>query len=336
VKIVVKRQPLFRGRVLGDGQPLKRFRVDGHEVVSSDGSFEVSLPATDDRVVVTIESPGFQPLTTDRPNTPDLGEFDLKRTPQVTGVVRDEGGGGVADAIVSCDSCEQSVMTGADGRFSLSRPPYQHEFHLVAKKGRRTATKVVVGDAAQGLELTLKPGVMLTGTAWLAEGRPAGGVEISGLHVDRSEPVSVVTNADGTYSMEVAPGVYRFSLAGPGVPRISADPLAYVVEVGSATNRLDFGPVPGTGSLSVTLRPQRGYALWLVRGDVAGVGNPPMELMRSAWGQMLYQPMVERVTFTGLPPGRYTLVWSSFHAASEAGPILRRVDVPGTFEIEVR
>lgn len=336
VKIVVKRQPIFRGRVLGDGKPLKRFRVDGHEVSSSDGSFELALPATDDRVVLTIESPGFQPLVTDRPNTPDLGVFDLKRTPQVTGVVRDEGGGGVADAVVSCDSCEQSVMTGADGRFSLSRPPYQHEFHLVAKKGRRTATKVVVGEAAQGLELTLKPGVQLSGTAWLTDGRPAGGVEISGLHVDRSEPVSVVTNADGTYAMEVPPGTYRFSLAGPGVARVSADPLAWVVEVSGQTTRLDFGPVPGTGSLAVTLRPRPGYALWLVRGALAGVGNPPMELMRSSWAQLLYQPVVERVTFTGLAPGRYTLVWSSFHASSEQGPVLRQVDVPGTSEIEVR
>jgi hypothetical protein len=336
VKIVVKRQPIFRGRVLGDGQPLKRFRVDGHEVSSSDGSFELALAATDDRVVITIESPGFQPLITDRPNTPDLGQFNLKRTPQVTGVVREEGGGPVADAVVSCDSCEQSVMTTSDGRFALSRPPYQNEFHLVAKKGRRTATKVVVGDAAQGLELTLKPGVVLSGTAWLAEGRPASGVEISGLHVDRSEPVSVVTNADGTYSMEVPPGVYRFSLAGPGVPRISTDPLASVVEISGTSNRLDFGPVPGTGSVSVTLRPERGFALWLVRGELVGVGNPPMELMRSSWAQMLYQPTHERVTFTGIPPGRYTLVWSSFHAASETGPVLRRVDVPGTAEIEVR
>lgn len=335
VKVTVKRQPVFRGRVLGAGQPLKRFRVDSHEVSSSDGTFELPLPMIDERVILTIESAGFEPLMTDRPNTPDLGDFDLKRTPQLTGLVRDESGGVVPDAVVTCDSCEQSVMTGPDGRFSLSKPPYQHEFHLVAKKGRRTATRVVVGDAVQGLELVLRPGVTLSGTAWIAEGRPAAGVEIAGLHTDRSEPVSVVTNADGTYSLEVAPGIYRFVLSGPGLPRVSADPPAVIVEVTGPQTRLDFGPAPGSGSVTVRVRPEPGHALWLVRGDLRSVGNPPMELMRSPWAQMVFQPLTDRVTLTGVPPGRYTIVWSSFHAPSEGGPVLQPIDVPAQSEVSL-
>lgn len=335
VKVTVKRQPIFRGRVLGAGQPLKRFRIDGHEISSSDGTFEHPLPATDDRVILTIESAGFEPLIADRPNTPDLGDFDLKRTPQITGIVRDESGGGVADAVVSCDSCEQSVMTGADGRFSLSRPPYQYQMHLVAKKGRRTATHVATTDNLQGIELTLKPGVTLSGTAWLADGTPARGVEIAGLHTDRSEPVSVVTGADGSYSMEVAPGGYRFVMNGPGVPRVSADPVALVTEVTGPQTRLDFGPAPGTASLTVRVKPEPGHALWLVRGDVRSVGNPPMELMRSSWAQMVFQPLTDRVTLTGIAPGHYTLVWSSFHAASESGPALVPIDVPSQAEVSL-
>lgn len=335
VKVVVKRQPIFRGRVLGAGQPLKRFRVDAHEVSSSDGSFELPLAVSDDRVVLTIESPGFEPLITDRPGTPDLGEFDLKRTPQVTGLVRDESGAGVPDAVVSCDSCEQSVMTGADGRFTLSKPPYQHEFNLVAKKGRRTATKAVVGDAISGLELTLKPGVIVSGSAFIAEGRPASGVEIAGLHTDRSEPVSVVTNADGSYSMEVAPGLYRFSMSGPGVPRVAADPPTVIVEITGPQTHLDFGPAPGLGTVVARVKPDVGMALWLVRGDVRNVGNPPMELMRSSYAQMIFQPHTERVVLTGVPPGHYSLVWSSFHASSEAGPVVVPIDVPSPAEFNL-
>lgn len=335
IKVTVKRQPVFRGRVLGAGQALKHFRVDAHEVSSSDGSFELPLPTSDGRVILTIESPGFEPLITDRPDTPDLGEFDLKRTPRVTGVVRDETGGGVADAIVSCDSCEQSVMTGADGRFSLSKPPYQHEFNLVARKGRRTGTKVVVGEVFSGVELVLKPGVVLSGTAWLAEGRPAGGVEIAGLNTDRSEPVSVVTNADGTYSLEVAPGAYRFSMTGPGVPRVSADPPTVIVAVSGPQTRLDFGPAPGTGTVVVRVKPDVGMALWLVRGEVRRVGNPPMELMGAAYAQLVFQPHSERVVLSGLSPGRYSLVWSSFHAASEAGPVVVPTDVPAQGEVNL-
>ncbi|MBL8920793.1 MAG: carboxypeptidase regulatory-like domain-containing protein [Myxococcaceae bacterium] len=334
VKVTVERQLLFRGRVLGAGAPLKRFRVDGHEISSSDGTFELPLPSSDDRVILTIESAGFEPLITDRPRTPDLGDFDLRRTAQVTGVVRDDSGGPVADAVVSCDTCEQSVMTNPEGRFSLSKPPYQHEFHLVAKKGRRTATRVVVGDAVQGLELVLRKGVMVSGTVWLAEGIPAPGVELSGVHSDRSEPVSVVTDAEGHYSLEVAPGSYRFVVASPQARSVSTDPPATIIDVSGPT-RLDFGPAPGTGKVTVRVRPEPGTALWLVRGELRGVGNPPMELVRSSWAQLVYQPLTERVTLTGVPPGRYTLVWASFHASTEGGPVLLPIDVPAQGEVSL-
>lgn len=333
VKVVVKRQPVFHGRVLADGAPLKQFRVDEFEVNSTDGRFELPLPATEDRVIVNIEAPGYEPTIVDRPNSPDLGDFDLKRAPQITGRVLDEGGAPAVDAVVSCDSCEQSVLTNADGRFTMGRPPFQKEFTLVARKGRRTATRSVAVDSPTGVELVLKPGVRLFGSAWLADGKPAAGVEIAGLHVDRSEPVSVVTGMDGSYSLELAPGVYRFVLAVPGFQRLAVDPPAIIAEVAGPETRLDFGPAPGLGQVSVRLAPQEGYALWLVRGALQGVGNPPLELLRSSYAQLIYQPRVDRVTFFGLAPGAYTLVWSSFHAEAAGGPLLVPVSVPGTPEV---
>jgi hypothetical protein len=62
VRVVVRRQPVFRGRVLGDGQPLKNFRVDEHEVTSADGRFELPLPSTDDKVIIAVEAPGYEPM----------------------------------------------------------------------------------------------------------------------------------------------------------------------------------------------------------------------------------------------------------------------------------
>lgn len=333
VRITVKRQSIFRGRVLGDGQPLKNFRVDEHEVTSSDGRFELPLPATEDKVIVAIEAPGYEPLMADRPNTPELGDFDLRRAPQVTGVVKDEGGAPVPDAVVSCDACEQSVLSGADGRFALGKPAFQREFSLVAKKGRRTATKTVSDGVVQGLELVLKPGVKLSGVAYLPSGQPAGGLEIAGVNVDRGESVSVVTNEDGTYSLEVAPGIYRFMLALPPGQAQSEDPPAIIAEIRGPEARLDFGPVPNQGTITVRLTPRPGYALWLVRGDVASVGNPPMELLRASWAQLVYQPRVERLTLGALSPGRYTLIWSSFHATTQGGPLLVPVSVPAAGEV---
>jgi hypothetical protein len=333
VRLVVKRQPVFHGRVLGDGQPLRSFRVDEFEVTSADGRFELPLPATPDRVILTVEAPGFEPRTVDRPNTPDLGDLELKRAPLVTGVVRDEAGGPVAEAVVSCDACEQSVLSDDEGRFALGRPPLQKEFKVIARKGRRAATRIVTDNATTGVELVLKPGVQLTGTAYLPDGSPAAGVEIAGVHVDRSEPVSVVTGADGTYALEVTPGTWRFMLQTPGFQHTSGDPPATIVDVQGAQARLDFGPAPGLLALSVRIAPQQGYALWLVRGELGAVGNPPMELLHSPWAQLVYQPRVEQVTFGGLQPGRYTLVWASFHAASGTSPVVVPVDVPAGAEL---
>ena len=226
VTIHVKRQTLHRGRVLSEGQPVTHFRVDEYEVSATDGRFEVALPSSnEDRVLVVIDAPGYEPTMEHRPNSPELGDFTLKRSAQVTGLVRDENGSAVADAVVSCDTCEQSVMTSTEGRFVLAKPAMQRDFTVVAKKGRRTATKTASADSSQGLELVLKSGVLLSGHAYLFDGRPAAGVELAGVNDDRAEPISVVTGADGTYSMEVPPGMYRFVMAAPGFQKSIRDTI---------------------------------------------------------------------------------------------------------------
>jgi hypothetical protein len=330
----VKRQSLYRGRVLSEGQPVTHFRVDEYEVNASDGHFEVALPAAEDgRVTVVIDAPGYEPLMDRRPDAPELGDFSLKHSAQVTGVVHDDTGSAIADAVVSCDTCEQSVMSGADGHFVLSKPALQRDFTVAAKKGRRTATKKVAADDAQGLELILKNGVQLSGHAFLPDGRPAAGVELAGVNDDRAEPLTVVTAEDGSYAMEVPPGMYRFVMATPGFGNVASDPPALITEVRGPQTQLDFGPAPGLGSLTVRVTPTPGFALWLVRGTIANVGNPPLELLHSSYAQMVYQPRVNAVTFGGLQPGAYTLIWASFHAESAGGPVIAQVMVPGQAEI---
>ncbi len=332
VKVLVKREKVFKGRVVSDGKPLKRFRIDDHDGESADGRFELPLPSTEDRVIFAVESAGYEPLMVDRPVSPDLGDLSLNPAPTLGGTVRDEGGAPVADAVVGCDACEQSVRSGPDGRFSLGSPPFIHEFTVIARKGRRSGTKTVVTGSGP-IELQLRPGTQVSGTVWMPDGKPGSGVEIQGLHSDRSEPVSVVTGPDGTYQLDLPPGVYRFVVTAPGIARNSIDPLAVIAEISGETARLDFGPAPGTSSISVQVKPQRGFALWLVRGELSSVGNPPLELLHASYAQLVYQPIDERVVFLGLTPGRYTLVWASFHAESTGGPIVEKVDVPGRAEV---
>jgi hypothetical protein len=333
VKVVLKRRPLFRGRVVGDdGVPLRRFRLDEHDVSSPDGRFEVSLPVAGDRIIVSVDAPGYEPLMVDRPVAPDLGDLVLQKAPTLAGLVRDEGGAPVADAVVSCEVCDESVLSGPDGRFALSSPPYVAQFSVSARKGRLSATKSLSRGNDGLVELTLRPATRLSGVAYQPSGQPAAGFQIEGVNTERGEPVTIVTGSEGRYSVDLPPGSYRFLL---GTDREFSGEPALLVQVSGVEQRLDFGPVPGAGSLTVLLKPERGRALWVVAGDVSPVGSPPTELMRASYGQMIYQPRTERVTLRGLPPGRYTLVWAHFHAETPGGPVVRSVNVSGAGELSL-
>ncbi|WNG46604.1 carboxypeptidase regulatory-like domain-containing protein [Archangium minus] len=332
VRVVMEVRGKFRGRVVAeDGEPIKRFRLDEHDVTSPDGRFEVALPTAGDRVIVSVEAAGFEPLMVDKPAQPnDLGDLVLERAPSVTGLVRDEGGGPVADAVVGCDACEDSVMTGPDGRFTLPSPPFVAKFSVTARKGRLSASASASREGPRTVELVLKPATRLSGTVYRPDGTPAPGFQLEGVHADRGEPISIVTGPDGRYSTDVSPGHYRFAL---GAAREFSGEPALLVQVEGGEKRLDFGPAPGTASLTVQLKSERGKALWVIAGDMRAVGNPPKELIRASYGQLLYQPRGDRITLQGFPPGRYTLVWSNFHTDTEDGPVVRTVDLPTSGDV---
>jgi protocatechuate 3,4-dioxygenase beta subunit len=334
VRVVLKRREVFRGRVVGDdGAPVKRFRVDEHELSPPDGRFELALSKAGDRVVFAVDAPGYEPLLVDRPAAPELGDLVLKRAPSFSGLVRDESGAPVPDAMVSCDVCDDSAMSGPDGRFTLSAPPFVAQFTVSASKGRLSASESVPrGGSGAVVELTLRPATRLYGRVYQKDGTPAAGIALEGVHTDRGDPITVVTGQDGSYSVNVAPGTYRFAL---GEGRSFAGEPLLVAQVGGAEMRLDIGGVPGTGALTVLVKPERGRALWVVAGEVPA--SPPVaaELMRSRYAQLIYQPQSERVTLLGLPPGRYTLVWAHFHADTPEGPVVRAVEVPTSGEVSL-
>lgn len=332
VRVVLKRRGVFRGRVVGnDGAPVRRYRVDEHEVNSPDGRFELPLATAGERIIAAVDAPGYEPMMVDRPAAPDLGDLVLEKLPSISGVVRDTGGGPVADAVVTCDVCDDSVMTGPDGGFTLASPPYVPRFTVSARKGRLSGTQSLERGARGPVELTLRQATKLSGRVYLPDGRPGAGVEVEAVNADRSEPLTIVTGPDGAYSVEVSPGSYRFAL---GANREFSGEPTLVVQVAGADMHLDLGPSPGSAALTVQLKPERGKALWVVAGEVAGVGNPPaMELMRSRWAQLVYQPRSEQVVLNGLPPGRYTLVWGHFHVETPGGPEVRSVDVPSRGEV---
>jgi len=156
------------------------------------------------------------------------------------------------------------------------------------------------------------------------------------VQTERSETASAVTGPDGRYSLDVSPGSWRFvvSASSFGGGAQGLDPLAVITDV-DGSSELNFGPAPGTSSVVAHVNPQRGYALWLVKGSVDPVGNPPLELLHSSYAQLVYQPAQERVVFNGLEAGTYTLVWASFHAESSGGPVVQVIGVPSSQEVSL-
>lgn len=335
VEIVLQRRNTFRGRVLTEsGEPMRSFFVEDREVTSADGRFELPLPTEDGRVFAVIEARGYQPHMLDAPgDVRDVGDIVLHREPQVSGRVVDEAGGPVEGAVVSCDVCDSHVTSSADGRFSLSVPPHLASFTVSATRGGLKGTSSASSRSGQVVEVVLRNAVQVTGRVFLTDGNPAAGVEIEAVNVELADAMSAVTMQDGSYTLALPEGSYRFTL--PGLQRpFSGDPVVFATVRGTAAS-LDFGAAPGSGTLTVQLAPAPGHALWLVRGSVPAVGNPPMELFKSEWAQMVYQPRASSVVLSGIPAGRYTLIWTRFHAQSEAGPVITQVDVPGPAEVSL-
>ncbi|WP_191264027.1 carboxypeptidase regulatory-like domain-containing protein [Comamonas sp. JC664] len=332
VRVVLKKRDVFRGRVVGDdGAPVRRFRVDEHDVNAPDGRFELPLPSAGNRVIASVDAAGYEPLMVDKPVSPDLGDLVLEKLPSVSGQVVSDGGGPVPDAVVTCDVCDGSVLSGPDGTFTLASPPYVTRYTVSARKGRLSASQTLERDARGPVELKLRQATRLSGKVYRQDGSPAAGFEVEAVNADRSETLSIVTGPDGGYSVEVSPGNYRFAL---GAQREFSGEPALVVQVGGSDMHLDLGPGPGSASLTVQVKPERGRALWVVAGELGAVGNPPsVALMRSRWAQLVYQPRTDQVRLQGLTPGRYTLVWGNFHVETPGGPEVRVVDVPASSEV---
>lgn len=335
VTIVMKKRSVFRGRVMSeDGEPLRAFRIDDQELTSSDGSFEVPLETEAGRVFAVVDAPGYQPHMIDAPaDQTDLGTITLTHEAQADGVVVDDSGAPVEGAVVSCDVCDGQVTSDAQGHFALAVPTHLSSFVVMAQKGSLSGTVRTSAAEARSIEVRIRHGVRVTGHVYLENGQPAAGVEVEAVNLDRADAETIVTMQDGSYAVELAEGSYRITLPMASRP-FAGVPGLFARFTGDAMT-FDIGPSPGAGSLTVHLRPQPSYALWLVKGVVTSLPNPPMELFRSAYAQMVYQPRSETVTLTGIPPGRYTVIYARFHMQSDTGPVMRVVDVPGTSEIDL-
>jgi hypothetical protein len=151
-------------------------------------------------------------------------QFFLPRLRQVAGVVRDERGAPVANAIVACAPTEREptptlTRTAADGSFTMATDPHDGAT-IIARTERGVATATVDADAPDAAKLTLvlAPGQRIEGHLVDAQNHPmAGRVHWrhteSGLQGDvraGSDGVFVVTGipVDGTVDVWALDGAY--------------------------------------------------------------------------------------------------------------------------------
>ncbi|MFL5320468.1 MAG: carboxypeptidase regulatory-like domain-containing protein, partial [Myxococcaceae bacterium] len=332
VKLVMRKRSVFTGRVVDEsGAPIKHFRVDDRDVDSPDGHFELPLQSIDKRVIFSVEAAGYEPTTVDKEGSQDLGDITLRKSATLLGSVKDERGQPISDAVVTCDLCDQETMSGPDGKFSLARPLTVQELIVTARKGGLSGNVSVDLGRQLPADVVLKPRTHVTGGVYRADGSPAAGEVVEAMGMENSDAITFVTGKDGRYATDLPAGHYRFAV---GDARMYGPESVLLVEIGGQAQALDLGPAPGTSALTFKVNPEGGYALWVVRGDVK-VDNPMM-LNQSSWAQFVYQPQSEVVTLTGFPPGRYTVIWSSFHLMNGQAPQKQlTVDLPGKNQFDL-
>ena len=325
VKVTLRSRTLYRGRVVGeDGAPVTRFRVDETEVQATDGRFELPLREDAGQVIFSVQARGYEPRAVELPAQRELGDVVLSTAPRVSGLVRDEAGHPVPQALVTCDGCDESGSTGPDGRFRYAVPFLRGGMELVARRGNLEG-RAALAEGQSEVVITVRGGTKLTGTAFDAQGAPLEGAEVTVYEPDRGHAGPFVTGAGGRFQAELAPGNYRFTPGG-----FANGPAGQVMEqhaVSGAEQVLQLGHAPGSTSLTVQLAPAQGSVLWIIPGEFPAGGYSPDVLGRVDGLKLVYEPP-PLVRIPGLKPGRYTVIYAPYHVSVPGGPALVRVDVP--------
>lgn len=143
---------------------------------------------------------------------------------RVTEAASGTGLGNLAVAAYNPDgSLHVSTVTEADGRYSLAVAPnayriaafdpayaYATEFHPAESDfDSATAIHTVAGQQVTGIDLTLPRAGRVIGRAKTAGNLPVEGITIAAYDAAARREASATTAANGTYSLAVAPGLYR-------------------------------------------------------------------------------------------------------------------------------
>lgn len=166
--------------------------------------------------------------------TADMSAIDvtLPRGGRVTGIARDAIGNaplaGINVAAYDASGLAvSSATTGTDGRYSLVVAPgayrmvafdprleYATSHGGGASSYETTAAVTVAADATVTADFAMRRGVRVTGTVSTTAGSALDAVEVFALDASGNRAAGAVTN-DGTFTIVVVPGTYRFVAIDP-------------------------------------------------------------------------------------------------------------------------
>jgi len=253
-----------------DGKPIDEadvrlvWRMPGQvgvriRLVSSDpsGRWETFLPPDAQLMRLAISHAGFVTqsgnVTAEAPSTDELRAHTaitvLKRGVLLAGIVRDERGKAVADALVVTQEKEMQIShggglvqdssmgrTAGDGTFQvpgMDRGP--RDLIVYADPYPPTLVSVDIEQGMKPVEIRLSHGQRVTGTVLDAQGKPAVGATVAvrgwnyrGPHQQLQR--NAVTDSSGHFVLNELPaqGVFRLSASVPGSASASIDASARV------------------------------------------------------------------------------------------------------------
>jgi len=187
----------------------------------------------------------------------------LSRPRGVAGVVRDQEGRRLSNAVVSTYppvSMAEEIITDARGTFTLrlgrARTPNEGTTYLLVRhKERNLAIAEQLDESAQEFDITLVPGAILSGKVVDVEGRGIPGAELS-MTLRRSTSVRgsvemIRIDKSGNYEIRAVPTghTYRLTASAEGYGKLYRRVNTY----GAANERIEIEPlVLSVANLSVS------------------------------------------------------------------------------------
>lgn len=240
-------QPIPNFEIAVENESGGRTRT-GNPVIFANGTYKVSFDETrPDMRKLKVSAVGYESVTSDQIKN-DEGEreinFKLTRSAsfdkntagrpreqirptgvrRIKGTVRDEQGKPVPNAIVrTFPMMGRETLTNAKGVFKLrvdgrmrSMREEEITYLLVRQKERNLAAAIEIDPTASEIDVTTKPGVILSGKVVDVEGKGIPGTELSltfwtsrigyGIREDAK------ANDEGIYEIRAVPGGYRYSV----------------------------------------------------------------------------------------------------------------------------